>query len=179
MRATTQDQTAQRRPRSQDGVRARDSVPFLQPGAGVLQGRPDAVLQGGDVLAEWFGPRGTVDASTGEIKRTRFPRAEESVRQILDKMLDVFEEEGRQANKAFVATWLAGARDYVEQVDSDVALFEAAMRLMAAKGLTIKSPRSMIAVALDLKAKRRPDLRDYETCDICGAISCRHMTEVD
>jgi hypothetical protein len=120
-------------------------------------------------LDEWFGPREVTAEGEIVVRRTKFPAAEEPIRPILDRMLAIWEAEGRQAAKAFVATWTQGARDYVEQVDGDADRFERAMRLLIAKGLTIRSPRSMIAVALDMKAKEQPKKTDYGVCPDCGA----------
>lgn len=127
-------------------------------------------------LDKWF-PRQAKPQPEIVAHKTRFPHVAERVRPILDRMMDIWEAEGRQANRAFVATWPPAANDYVDQVDEDPDLFEQAMRLMLEKGLMVKSPRSMVAVALELKAKKGPSFSDYEPCAICGAVLCKHMAE--
>jgi len=65
------------------------------------------------------------------------------------------EEAGFMPSGHLKESWVVGAREFVNNVGERPDLVGPAIRYMQKNGLIIKSPRSLIAVALDLK--RKPD----------------------
>ena len=78
-------------------------------------------------------------------------RCEEPVRAILAKFSELMDMEPR--DKRTRKEWTVGGRAFVEQVGEDAELLERAFREMDKRMLTIKTPRSLIAVALELRRR--------------------------
>ncbi len=95
---------------------------------------------------------------------THWPNVEERIRGILDVMV---EEAGFQppAGSQLRQSWISGAREYAEVVGIDEKVVRKAIRYMRQKELIIKSPRSLIAVALNMK--RTPM---FAPCSYCSQI---------
>ena len=87
---------------------------------------------------------------------TRWPHVEERIRGVLDAMVA---EAGFMPSGYLRDAWIAGARDFVNNVGEHPELVAPAIRQMQKAGLIIKSPRSLIAVAL--KMNREPDNQSY------------------
>jgi len=85
---------------------------------------------------------------------TNWPHVEERIRPILDAMVT---EAGFTPRGHLRQSWIAGAREYVENVGADPDVARRAIRYMRKRDLVIKSPRSLIAVALTLKHKGNTD----------------------
>ena len=90
---------------------------------------------------------------------TNWPRVEERIRCILDVMV---EECGFMPTGQLRQSWISGAREFVENVGEDAEVARGAIRYMKEKELIIKSPRSLIAVALNMK-HRGPERGSVES----------------
>ena len=108
------------------------------------------------------------------VSRTNWPRQPEHLRHILD----VFQQEaGFEPIGALKQTWVSGAKAWHSVFGENTTLLRLSVEYMRQKELMIASPRSCITVALELQRKEVPKdySQGYEACEICGAISCKHM----
>jgi len=95
-------------------------------------------------LDDVFGP-GTESATIVTPRRTNWPRAEERIRPILDALEETM---GFSPQGQLRASWVAGAREYVDNVGMRADLVRPVAEYMRDHQLTVKSPRSLIAIAL-------------------------------
>ena len=105
-------------------------------------------------LDEYFGPRSAPRAQFSA-KGTNYPRAPEHLRPLLDRFEELAAGQGVDVNKWMRKMWAQSARDYYEAIGPNVEIMEAAFSYMVNRNLMIKSLRSLIAVAMRLKATSR------------------------
>jgi len=95
-------------------------------------------------LDEFFGECAETQVTLGVV-HTNWPRAEERVRPVLDALEETM---GFSPQGQLRQTWIAGAREYVDNVGTRADLVGPVALYMQEHGLTVKSPRSLIAIAL-------------------------------
>ena len=117
-------------------------------------------------LDDFFGPRETTQGGELIVRRTNWPRAPERLRSILDAFEDVM---GYHPQGQLQQSWVAGARDYADNVGESALFVRAAAEYLQSKGLTVKSPRSLIAVAMQWKLSggehQRNRYADFDTSE--------------
>ena len=97
---------------------------------------------------------------------TNWPNVEERLRGILDTFQECADFIPHEALRK---QWIAGARNYVENVGERPDLIRPSIEYMQQRNLIIKSPGSLVTVALKLKRDEVPKV-DRVPCPLCGAI---------
>lgn len=119
------------------------------------------------ILDEHF-PREITQDGEIIVRRTNWPKAEERLRPILDALEETvgFSPQGQLRQ-----SWIAGAREYVDNVGLRSDLVRPVAEYMRDRGLVVKSPRSLIAIAMQwretLKSgeSARNRYRDFDTSE--------------
>jgi len=124
-------------------------------------------------LDAFFEPQ-EVSHMTYSVGRTNWPRQPEHLRHILDAFQ---QEAGFEPIGALKQTWISGAKAWHSVFGENTTLLRLSVEYMRQKELMIASPRSCITVAVELQRKEMPKdySQGYEPCEMCGAISCKHM----
>jgi len=117
-------------------------------------------------LDDFFGPRIESPIVINKC-RTNWPTAPEYLRPILDTWQELV---GFRATGSIAGLWRKAAQDWYENFGSDTELLRVAFQTCRDKhsGIVIKSPRSVMFLALDWKARGRAHGL-VVACESCGA----------
>lgn len=99
---------------------------------------------------------------------TQWPNVEERLRAVLD----AFQEcAGFTPRDRLRTEWIAGARNYVSNVGERADLIAPSVKYMQEHDMLIKSPGSLVTVALKMKGKT---VVVSDVCPECGAAFGTH-----
>lgn len=102
---------------------------------------------------------------------TQWPNVEERLRGVLDAFQACA---GFAPRDQLRQQWIAGARNFVENVGERADLIAPAVDYMQKHDLLIKTPGSLVPVALKMRGNKPAG---YDVCPECGAAFGTHARE--
>lgn len=107
-------------------------------------------------LDKWFGDK-KEEAQAVEARRTQYPRSPAHLQPLLDRFDELVREQGVDVNAWMRQQWKNSANEYHEAAGPDVGLLEKAFSESMARGLTIKTLRSLTWYVMQEQMEKRDE----------------------